>query len=39
MSKFLLSHIYAVPSALTGFTSLFGMGKGRATVAIITLDN
>lgn len=39
MSNYLLSHINAVPSVLTGFTSLFGMGKGRATVAIITLDN
>ena len=26
----LLSHCYAVPSALTGLTSLFGMGRGGA---------
>jgi hypothetical protein len=26
----LLSHFYAVPSALTGLTSLFGMGRGGA---------
>ena len=26
----LLSHCYAVPSALAGLTSLFGMGRGGA---------
>ena len=26
----LLSHFYAVPSALAGLTSLFGMGRGGA---------
>lgn len=40
MSNYLLSHkINAVPSAFTGFTSLFGMEKGSSTVVIITLDN
>ena len=28
----------AVPSALSGFTSLFGMGRGSSTADIIALD-
>ena len=28
ISSDLLSHFYAVPSALAGLTSLFGMGRG-----------
>lgn len=31
--------LLAVPSAFSGFTSLFGMGRGRSTATITTLDN
>ena len=30
--SYLLSHCYAVPSALQGLTSLFGMGRGGTLV-------
>lgn len=33
------SPVCTVPSALQGFTSLFGMGRGRSTIAKIALDN
>lgn len=33
------SPVCTVPSALQGFTSLFGMGRGRSTIAKIALNN
>ena len=32
------SPAFAVPSALPGFMTLFGMGRDRSTVVISTLD-